>query len=454
MPVVKSKLRHDVQEKIKRLLGNVTLCLLYKGSIHGFTSAEFHNKCDFQGPTVTVAYNQCGYIFGGFTSKDFSSVEKAQFVNDKEAFIFSINANTYRKEILQIPVENAAYAVRMWANSGPNFGNGALHLLTRDQTVQSVPNTIFSFDANSFHGNDTYLVECEVYRVEALPSLLDEPWRKLVWTAEKRREYMQSIQNYKPIQSSIPQVRILLIGPVGAGKSSFFNSVNSVFRGHVTSRAMAGSAASSLTTKFKTYSIRAGREGKPLPIVLCDTMGLEETKGAGLCLDDINYILKGHVPDNYQFIPDLPIQPETATYVRNPSFKDQIHCVVFVLEANKVSILPNKLLEKLRAIRAKVNEMAISQLVLLTKVDEACPFVAEDTKHVYKSKNIEAMIHSTGAIIGIPVSFILPVKNYSSEIELENGNDILILSALTQMQRLADDYFENCCTEDETNSSF
>lgn len=54
------------------------------------------------------------------------------------------------------------------------------------------------------------------------------------------------------------------------------------------------------TCQFRTYSLKAGRQGKPLPVILCDTMGLEESTGAGLDVDDINSILKGHLPDRYQ----------------------------------------------------------------------------------------------------------------------------------------------------------
>jgi len=46
--------------------------------------------------------------------------------------------------------------------------------------------------------------------------------------------------------------------------------------------------------------VKDGREGKPLPFVLCDTMGLEEQSGAGLDIDDISSILQGHVPDRYK----------------------------------------------------------------------------------------------------------------------------------------------------------
>lgn len=50
--------------------------------------------------------------------------------------------------------------------------------------------------------------------------------------------------------------------------------------------------------QYRTYSIKDGKDGNVLPFVLCDSVGLSENKG--LCMDDIFYILKGHIPDRYQ----------------------------------------------------------------------------------------------------------------------------------------------------------
>ncbi|CAM4711879.1 unnamed protein product, partial [Lepidochelys kempii] len=100
---------------------------------------------------------------------------------------------------------------------------------------------------------------------------------------------------------------------------------------------------------YRTYPVKDGRDGKPLPIILCDTMGIEENSGAGLEIDEVSNIRKGHVPDRYQ---------------------DQIHCVTFVIDG-------------------KVNHFGIPQLVLLTKVDEICPTLEEDIQCVYQSKAVE-----------------------------------------------------------------
>ncbi len=60
---------------------------------------------------------------------------------------------------------------------------------------------------------------------------------------------MKTVLNYKPDIKTVQQARVLLVGPVGAGKSSFFNSINSVFRGNMTSQAIAGTAGKSVTTQ-------------------------------------------------------------------------------------------------------------------------------------------------------------------------------------------------------------
>ena len=53
------------------------------------------------------------------------------------------------------------------------------------------------------------------------------------------------------------QSKILIIGPVGAGKSSFFNTIASVFRGYVsTDQAASGSAEQSITSQVITYRNR------------------------------------------------------------------------------------------------------------------------------------------------------------------------------------------------------
>ncbi|KAL1023218.1 hypothetical protein UPYG_G00037880 [Umbra pygmaea] len=437
-------LTKDQEKGLCTLLGKVRLRLLYKASFHTYSSTTFHQRCDIQGPTVSVGYNSSGHVFGGYTSKDHDVAKTGQYVHDDQAFLFSLNGNNP----VRYPVTNAQNAVKMQNTTGPYFGEALVLMNNNSATLTSNPGNYYNFNAAEMHGNNLALTDCEVYKVEEC-NTLEKPWRNIPWKAETRKQLMDSVKLYKPVISSVDQARVLLIGPVGAGKSSFFNSINSIFRGHVTSQAISGSSGTSLTTQFRTYSVKAGRDGKPLPIVLCDTMGLEETIGAGMDVDDIISILKGHVPDRYQFNPSVPLQADAHGFRQSVKLQDRIHCVAYVLDTCKVSIMSTKFEEKLGAIRKRVNLLGIPQLVVLTKVDEACPCVSDNIRDIYNSRYIKAKAQEVSGRLGVPVSCIVPVKNYNEELELDMSCDILLLSALVQMLRYADNYFDEVSDQEK-----
>ncbi|XP_008304305.1 interferon-induced protein 44-like, partial [Stegastes partitus] len=301
---------------------------------------------------------------------------------------------------------------------------------------------------------------------------IERPWRTITWELLKRTELMDDIKTFKPTVGSVSQARVLLVGPVGAGKSSFFNSINSVFRGHVTSQAMSGCSSTSLTTQFRTYSVKAGREGKPLPIILCDTMGLEDSKGAGLDIDDISSILKGHLPDCYQFNPSAPLHSKgrqrfaQAVYSRGGEQLTQTGDLVELWKEHFKELLNPVNTSSAKGAEPEDSEVSVSismvevakhfvnvlsalvspgvpQLVLLTKVDEACPLVKKDVRNVYKSGYIKELMQKVSTRLGVPLSCVVPVRNYSEELELDLNCDILLLSAIIQMLRFADNYFDD-----------
>ncbi|XP_065101856.1 interferon-induced protein 44-like [Paramisgurnus dabryanus] len=433
-----SKLPEEKKKQLCALLGDVDLTLLYKASVHGYNGAAFHKLCDRQGPTLLVAYNSSGYIFGGYTSKDYT--QSGQYVNDDDAFLFY-----YQGKIPVCIKVNSGHHARIDDSGWPNFGQ-YLHFCYNNQpTLHNQGGNAFTINATSMYGNDGNLTECEVFKIEQMSqaSVEEKPWRNIAWKEERREELVKSLKNYKPLVSSVNRARILMIGPVGAGKSSFFNSINSIFTGYVTNKAIAGSTSTSLTTQFRTYPVKDGREGKPLPFVLCDTMGLEEQTGSGLDIEDINSILRGHIPDRYKFNPMAPFEPDEQKSSKPASLEQKIHCVVFVIDATKISLMSSKLEEKLAAIRKKVISLGIAQIVLMTKVDEACPLVEEDLQNVYVSSYIKSKVQEVSSRLGVPVSCVLPVKNYSQELELNLSCDLLLLTAVQQMLRSADDYLDD-----------
>uniref|UniRef100_A0A8C2GID8 TLDc domain-containing protein n=1 Tax=Cyprinus carpio TaxID=7962 RepID=A0A8C2GID8_CYPCA len=442
MSTVTSSLNKWQRKKLCSLFNHANLSLLFKASVHGFNATIFHQKCNMQGPTVIVAYNKSGYVFGAFTSKNFA--QSGQNILDDKAFLFSFNDKEMKEDPLRVVSGNPQYA---FVDNGLNF-NSLVFLYNNSATVYSNPGT-YQFDPQKMHGNDLQLTECEVYRVEDCGGLMEKPWRNVQWNSERRQALLSTISGWKPSVSSVKQARFLLVGPVGAGKSSFFNSINSVFKGYVSMQANTGTAGTSLTTQFRTYYIKPGSVVSHVPFSLCDSMGLEESVNNGLDVDDFASILKGHIPDRYQFNPSMPIQPDSPHFNKSPGLKDKIHCVVYVIDISKVNLLSEKMVDKFAVFRRKTNQLGIPQLVLLTKVDEACPLVAEDLKNVYQSHYINKKMQEVSTQLGVSLSAVVPVKNYCQELEIDPQTDILLLNAVVQMLRAAEGFFDDLYNAEE-----
>ncbi|XP_048020320.1 interferon-induced protein 44-like [Megalobrama amblycephala] len=440
---ITSSLKKWQKKKLCSLFNNANFSLLFKASVHGYHSTTFHQKCNYQGPTVIVAYNKSGYVFGAFISKNYGQTN--QNVVDDKAFLFSFNDKEIKEDPLRVFSGNPQYA---FTDSGPNFSS-LVFLYNNTANVYSNPASPYNFDPQRMHGNDLQLTECEVYRVEDCGGLLEKPWRNVQWNSETKEALLSTISGWKPSVSSVKQARILLVGPVGAGKSSFFNSVNSVFKGYVSIQANTGTAGTSLTTRFRTYYIKPGSDVSHVPFTMCDSMGLEEGLNSGLDVEDFANILKGHIQDKYQFNPSMPIQPDSPHFRKSPGLKDKIHCVVYVIDTSKVKLLSDKMFEKFAVFRKKTNQLGVPQLVLLTQVDEACPLVAEDLKNVYQSHYINRMVQEVSTRLGVSLSAVIPVKNYYQELEIDPQTDILLLNAVVQILRAAEGYFDDFYNPEE-----
>ncbi|XP_058493608.1 interferon-induced protein 44-like isoform X2 [Solea solea] len=270
---------------------------------------------------------------------------------------------------------------------------------------------------------------------------LESPWRDVEWTEARRSSLMKTVSSHRPSCNEVTETRVLLLGPVGSGKSSFISSVQSVFNGRVTNRAMVGSSPNSFTKK--SFNIR-GQKGEDAPrLVLCDIMGLSEQEMTGLTLHDILSVIKGHVPEGHKFSPDQPVRPETEGYVKWPGLKDKIHCVAFVVDASKILKYPKGTSTIFQQLREHISDLGVHQVALLTHIDQLSLDTAKDITHVYRSSIIRDMMSKAGELLGMSTSYIVPVKNYASELDVDVNMDVLLLSAVDHIMQYADLYFQD-----------
>ncbi|XP_016354436.1 interferon-induced protein 44-like [Sinocyclocheilus anshuiensis] len=227
------------------------------------------------------------------------------------------------------------------------------------------------------------------------PLLLENEWRNMKWSEEVRETLMESVRSFKPTSETVTEARVLLIGPVGAGKSSFISSVQSVFSGRVINRAMVGSSSStSFTKKLRSYNIRGAGEkaDEPTALVLCDVMGVGEGESTGLSLHDALSVIKGCAPEGHQ---------------------------------------------------DSIKNNGVHQAALLTHVDQVCTATRRDITKVYKSQAVQQAMVKAGELLGMATSYIVPVKNYCSELDLDENTDILLLSAVDHILQYVNLYFQD-----------
>lgn len=274
-------------------------------------------------------------------------------------------------------------------------------------------------------------------------AILDSQWRDVEWTEEKKTSLLKTVSSYRPSCEEVTQARVLLLGPASSGKSSFISSVQSVFNGRVTNRAMVGSSSTSFTKKLQSFNIRSHSKEDPKGLVLCDVMGLGDGEMTGLTLYDVLSIIKGHVPEGHKFSPHQPVTSETVGYVKRPGLKDKIHCVAFVLNASKIPTYSKGLNTTFQQLREHISDLGVHQVAVLTHIDQICLATAKDVSQVYKSRAIQETMGKAGALLGMSTSYIVPVKNYSSELDLDVNTDVLLLNAVDHILQYAELYFQD-----------
>ncbi|XP_029968167.1 interferon-induced protein 44-like [Salarias fasciatus] len=170
-------------------------------------------------------------------------------------------------------------------------------------------------------------------------------------------------------------------------------------------------------------------------------MGIEDGSGRGVNVNDIKLAMMGHVMENHKFNPVSPLSSGDPGYNQSPSPDDRIHVLVCILSAN-ASEIQDSVLQKMRDVREAANDLGIPQLLIVTKADEACPETQKSLRNVYRSKHVEKKMAEFSSKVGIPMNFILPVKNYSEEISTNPDVDRLILNVLRLIIDFGDDFID------------
>lgn len=416
--VMRTRLTWQQEKCLQNYFGGKRFCLLYKASVQKFFHQNLLGTCENQGPTMIVVYSEnCVigmYLKEGFQEKDVSIT------------IFALQDTGFS---LCAKGPDSPYLL-FHKRKTNDFS------ILLDKKAVIISSAIRKMLQLTAHNDVIPIQECEAFRCE---ELLDE--RKTRGIAVLHSNLLQALRDYKPYGDLVQHTRVLLLGPIGAGKSSFVNSVKSVFKGSITHQILVGCDEDGISDKYRTYSIRAKDDSDPLPFILCDSLGLGEN--AGLHIDDVWHILKGHTPDRYQFDSMKPITSNHPNYTQDPLLKDRIHCVVFVFDINSFEMHSSELVAKIKKIRRDLIKHGILHLALLTHVDSLDLITKEDLTDIYNYSPVKSKLEAFHRVFGFALSDILVVSNYVSEWQLDPVKDMLILSALKEILYTANEFLED-----------
>nr|XP_054306028.1 interferon-induced protein 44-like isoform X4 [Pongo pygmaeus] len=366
---VTTRLTWNDENHLRKLLGNVSLSLLYKSSVHGGSIENMVERCSHQGCTITMTYIDdnmiVAFMLGNYINLHESSTEP------NDSLWFSLQKKNDTTEIETLLLNTAPKIIDEQLVC--RLSKKDIFILCRDNKIY-LDKMITRNLKLRFYGYHQYL-EREVFRVEGIKDNLDDT-KRIMKAREHRNRLLADIRAYKPYADLVSEIRILLVGPIGSGKSSFFNSVKSIFHGHVTGQAIVGSDITSITER------------------------------------------------------------------------DRIHCVAYVLDINSIDNLSSKMLAKFKQVHKEVLNCGIAHVALLTKVDDCSEVLQDNFLNMSRSMTSQSQVMNVHKMLGIPISNILMVGNYASDLELDPIKDILILSALRQMLRAADDFLEDLPLEE------
>ncbi|XP_020616112.1 uncharacterized protein LOC110054115 [Orbicella faveolata] len=148
------------------------LRILFAGipaSRDGWAAADFHTRCDYKGPTVTVITSGKS-IFGGYTEQQWKHVASAGYRDSTESFLFSL-VNTKDLPPTQLPLiaDKEESAIYRHNGCGPIFGNG------HDLIISNTPNASNcsaklnnSYECPDGENAVTFLTGSESFRVDEM----------------------------------------------------------------------------------------------------------------------------------------------------------------------------------------------------------------------------------------------------------------------------------------------
>ena len=160
-----TKRSDEFLQKLFEWTGGKNMELLYRGTRDGMSAEEFHKRCNYKGPTISLFKNERGYIFGGYAAIDWKSSNCYRKSSDN--FIFTLT-NMYNIEPTKFPEKGCG--IYDGSSYGPTFGGHDIYIgfssnyagFVHYEDVLGKGFSIFKGDNENYNFN---LKEIEVFKL-------------------------------------------------------------------------------------------------------------------------------------------------------------------------------------------------------------------------------------------------------------------------------------------------
>lgn len=216
----------------------------------------------------------------------------------------------------------------------------------------------------------------------------------------------------KSSSSKIPPFNIALMGPAGAGKTSFLQTIATMLstrKSVIQNMAQIGGDADHITRQISDYNPRHKYEH----IVVWDTYGL--VKDTWQDPNVTKLFLQGGLPRKWHMNDKLTpqIQKQIMRKQKKKQHLRRIHCVIFLIPHGSLEV-PEEI-RQIQGMLQSIQEEGLNALVLLSRVDELSPAIRKNP--MKSDEKVQAEITKCHEKFGVPMARIFPCVSYTGERE-------------------------------------
>ncbi|XP_062566171.1 uncharacterized protein LOC134228528 [Saccostrea cucullata] len=243
------------------------------------------------------------------------------------------------------------------------------------------------------------------------------------------------------LPKAVKYMNLLLIGVAGSGKSSFVNSCATALLddGRLVQASLAMKAGMASATRMLKLAPLRRKGGDVIPIRLFDTRGILKEGTEVVGKEEMNYIIDGYVKPNAKMTSLSDMKAEKKSQRETPKIGDEMHCVVYVVRADKSMDDKDPCLGEIAGIRETVAQRNLPQCVLITAIDKILPN-ADDVGDMFRYSIVQKLCKFVSNSLKLSPGNIFPTANYVIEGVPDAVKDGISLCTLWKIVSLGIDY--------------